>query len=71
MGRFCFPIQLGAPIAAWMIVTYPWKVMFIATGPVELIWLVPWLLMVRNGVVHRGGFHWRHHRSARRLYAVA
>ena len=39
---------LGAPIAAWMIVTYSWKVMFIATGLVGLIWLVPWLLMVRN-----------------------
>jgi len=39
---------LGAPIAAWMIVTYSWQVMFIATGLVGLIWLVPWLLMLRN-----------------------
>ena len=39
---------LGAPIAAWMIITYSWKVMFIATGLVGLVWLVPWLLMVRN-----------------------
>lgn len=39
---------LGAPIAAWMIVAYSWKLMFIATGLVGLIWLVPWLLMVRN-----------------------
>jgi ACS family D-galactonate transporter-like MFS transporter len=39
---------LGAPIAAWMIVAYSWKVMFIATGLVGLIWLVPWLVMVRN-----------------------
>lgn len=39
---------LGAPIAAWMIVAYSWKVMFIATGLVGLIWLVPWLLMVKN-----------------------
>ncbi|WP_235443113.1 MFS transporter [Caballeronia mineralivorans] len=39
---------LGAPIAAWMIVTYSWKVMFLATGLVGLFWLVPWLLMVRN-----------------------
>ncbi|NYH26639.1 MFS transporter [Paraburkholderia bryophila] len=39
---------LGAPIAAWMIVTYSWNVMFIATGLVGLIWLVPWLLTVRN-----------------------
>ncbi|SIT43860.1 Major facilitator superfamily MFS_1 [Paraburkholderia ribeironis] len=39
---------LGAPIAAWMIVAYSWKVMFIATGLAGLIWLAPWLLMVKN-----------------------
>ncbi|WP_027794211.1 MFS transporter [Paraburkholderia acidipaludis] len=39
---------LGAPIAAWMIVAYSWKAMFVATGLVGLIWLLPWLLMVRN-----------------------
>jgi ACS family D-galactonate transporter-like MFS transporter len=39
---------LGAPIAAWMIVAYSWKMMFIATGLVGLVWLVPWLLMVKN-----------------------
>jgi MFS family permease len=39
---------LGAPLAAWMIVSYSWQVMFIATGLVGLLWLAPWLLMVRN-----------------------
>lgn len=39
---------LGAPIAAWMIVTSSWQMMFVATGLVGLVWLVPWLLMVRN-----------------------
>lgn len=39
---------LGAPIAAWMIVTASWKAMFIATGLVGLIWLLPWLAMVEN-----------------------
>ncbi|MGA9917621.1 MAG: MFS transporter [Paraburkholderia sp.] len=39
---------LGAPIAAWLIVSASWKVMFIATGLVGLIWLMPWLLMLRN-----------------------
>lgn len=43
-----FGPALGAPIAAWMIVTYSWKLMFITTGLVGLIWLAPWLLMVRN-----------------------
>ena len=39
---------LGAPIAAWMIVTSSWQAMFVATGLVGLVWLVPWLLMLRN-----------------------
>ncbi|HYS68430.1 MAG TPA: MFS transporter [Paraburkholderia sp.] len=39
---------LGAPIAAWIIVAHSWQAMFIATGLVGLIWLLPWLLMVRN-----------------------
>lgn len=39
---------LGAPIAAWMIITYSWKAMFIVTGLIGLVWMVPWLLMVRN-----------------------
>ncbi|CAG9247875.1 MFS transporter [Paraburkholderia unamae] len=39
---------LGAPIAAWMIVAWSWKAMFVMTGLIGLIWLVPWLLMVRN-----------------------
>ncbi|WP_321948681.1 MFS transporter [Paraburkholderia sp. J10-1] len=39
---------LGAPIAAWMIVAYSWKAMFMVTGLIGLVWMVPWLLMVRN-----------------------
>jgi ACS family D-galactonate transporter-like MFS transporter len=34
---------IGAPIAAWMIVNHSWQLMFIATGLVGLLWLVPWL----------------------------
>jgi len=39
---------LGAPVAAWIIVTHSWGAMFIATGLAGLVWLVPWLLMLRN-----------------------
>lgn len=39
---------LGAPVAAWMIITYSWKAMFMVTGLLGLIWLVPWMLMVKN-----------------------
>jgi len=43
-----FGPALGAPIGAWFIVNYSWRAMFVATGLVGLLWLVPWLLMVRN-----------------------
>jgi len=43
-----FGPAIGAPIAAWMIVNYSWQFMFVATGMVGLLWLGPWLLMVRN-----------------------
>ena len=39
---------LGAPIAAWIIVNASWPVMFLATGLVGLVWLAPWMLMVRK-----------------------
>ncbi|WP_240655401.1 MFS transporter [Paraburkholderia phosphatilytica] len=39
---------LGAPLAAWLIVMSSWKAMFVVTGLVGLIWLVPWLLMLDN-----------------------
>jgi MFS family permease len=39
---------LGAPIAAWIIVNHSWQAMFIATGLVGLVWLMPWLAGVRN-----------------------
>jgi MFS family permease len=48
-----FGPALGAPIAAWMIVSYSWKLMFIATGLVGLLWLAPWLLLVRNDLPSR------------------
>ncbi|OLL31562.1 MFS transporter [Burkholderia sp. SRS-W-2-2016] len=39
---------LGAPIAAWIIVNHSWRAMFVATGLIGLLWLLPWLVMVRN-----------------------
>ncbi len=39
---------IGAPIAAWLIVNHSWQLMFIATGLVGLVWLVPWLTMTKN-----------------------
>jgi len=39
---------IGAPVAAWLIVTYSWQWMFVLTGVLGLLWLVPWLKWTRN-----------------------
>jgi MFS family permease len=52
MGNKLGP-ALGAPAAAWIIVTYSWKVMFLATGLLGLLWLVPWLLLVKSDMPSR------------------
>ena len=39
---------IGAPLAAWLIGMYDWRVMFVLIGLGGLIWLVPWLLLVKN-----------------------
>jgi MFS family permease len=39
---------IGAPVAAWLIVAYDWRVMFIMTGLLGLVWLLPWLGLVSN-----------------------
>jgi MFS transporter, ACS family, D-galactonate transporter len=39
---------IGAPIAAWLITLYDWRLMFLVMGLAGLVWLVPWMLFVRN-----------------------
>ena len=48
-----FGPAIGAPIAAWLITAYDWRVMFIATGAVGLIWLLPWMFLVKNDLPRR------------------
>lgn len=36
---------IGAPLAAWLIVAYGWREMFIIIGLVSLLWLIPWLMV--------------------------
>jgi MFS family permease len=43
-----FGNALGAPIAAWLVIHYGWQAMFVLTGLVGLLWLLPWLLVVPN-----------------------
>ncbi|SEJ74150.1 Sugar phosphate permease [Sphingobium sp. AP50] len=49
-----FGPAIGAPIAIWLIDNYSWRDMFIATGLVGLLWLIPWLMMVRNDFPSEG-----------------
>lgn len=48
-----FGPAIGAPVAAWMIVNHSWQAMFILTGVVGLLWLAPWLIMLKNDLPSR------------------
>ena len=37
---------IGAPLAAWLIAAYDWRLMFVVLGLGGLIWLIPWLALV-------------------------
>lgn len=43
---------IGAPLAVWLIGAYDWRLMFILIGLGGLIWLIPWMLLVKEP---RGG----------------
>jgi ACS family D-galactonate transporter-like MFS transporter len=39
---------IGAPLTAWLITAYGWRVMFFVLGFGALVWLIPWLLLVEG-----------------------
>src|SRR5690242_1479908 len=39
---------IGTPLAAWLIGLYDWRVMFVLVGLGGMLWLVPWLSLVKN-----------------------
>lgn len=39
---------IGAPVAAWLMLQYGWRTMFAMLGFGALVWLIPWLLLVRD-----------------------
>ena len=39
---------LGAPLSAWLLASFGWRQMFMILGFGALVWLVPWLLIVRD-----------------------
>ena len=46
----CRLLLIGAPLAAWLILKYDWQLMFLAIGLIGLVWLIPWMLMVKKDV---------------------
>jgi ACS family D-galactonate transporter-like MFS transporter len=39
---------IGAPIATYLVLGYGWRWMFVLNGALCILWLVPWLLFVRD-----------------------
>ena len=39
---------IGAPLAAWLITVYDWRLMFLILGLGGLIWLIPWMILVKE-----------------------
>jgi ACS family D-galactonate transporter-like MFS transporter len=39
---------IGAPLAAWLIVVSGWQLMFLILGLAGLLWLIPWMILVKN-----------------------
>ncbi|HZT32375.1 MAG TPA: MFS transporter [Bryobacteraceae bacterium] len=39
---------IGTLLAAWLIAAYNWRTMFIALGLGSLLWLVPWMSLIRD-----------------------
>jgi MFS family permease len=39
---------IGAPVAAWLIHAYDWRMMFLVLGLGCLFWLMPWMGLVKN-----------------------
>jgi len=37
---------IGPPLAAWLIVRYDWRMMFLILGLGGLVWLIPWIALV-------------------------
>ncbi len=39
---------IGTPLAAWLILHHDWRAMFVMVGLGGLLWLVPWMLLVKD-----------------------
>ncbi|MBI1898242.1 MAG: MFS transporter [Acidobacteria bacterium] len=43
-----FGPAVASPLAAWLLLTYGWRGMFILLGLGSLVWLLPWLLLAKD-----------------------
>jgi ACS family D-galactonate transporter-like MFS transporter len=41
-------VAIAAPIAAYLIVAFAWRWMFLISGVAGLLWLIPWVLVVKS-----------------------
>lgn len=48
-----FGPAIGAPVAAWLIVSFNWQLMFVITGLAGLLWLIPWAFLAKNDLPER------------------
>ena len=48
MAAAKFGPAVGAPLATWLLVNYGWRQMFLALGLGALLWLIPWMLLVKD-----------------------
>lgn len=39
---------IGAPLATWLLLSYGWRNMFLILGLGALLWLIPWMLLVKD-----------------------
>jgi len=43
-------LALGAPLLAWLILRFGWRVMFPIVGFTALVWIIPWVLVYPSGL---------------------
>jgi MFS transporter, ACS family, D-galactonate transporter len=43
-----FGPAIGGPLAAWLIVSYDWRLMFLIIGLTGLLWLPAWMILARD-----------------------
>jgi MFS transporter, ACS family, D-galactonate transporter len=48
MAAAKFGPAIGTPLATWLLVNFGWRQMFLILGLGALVWLIPWMLLVKD-----------------------